>query len=377
MKLAKKFSKLTSSGDHLEKLRNKYVGPYTILSHDATGNRFFLKDWHSHFLKRSVPTGHLVRYYENQLPFGKYGKSLNKNNESNSNDEGNDEMSSGSDRETDSGEVAKCTWGTPLESYQTCTPLTSTPIKSQIVIMSSHEMPPSSDDSETIDVGIEFPTNAPQNPFHNVNMDDIPIEIVDDLNDTCHDVTVTSVIKGQPVIFSPLNDEERRVKALKFSLVISPTTHHVKYTGVSNSLPHPPCITTRATGNGACLFNSFSLLMCGRDTYSPIIRHIICNYIDDPVKHNLLSAYIPGEFCTGKQYTKSRNMHHFSTWGTELEIIAFAQISGFDVLVYTPQKQYARYSADPVNSIVSEKAFYLSNKSGFHFDPIFDGCNKL
>ena len=34
-------------------------------------------------------------------------------------------------------------------------PLTSTPIKSQIVIVSSTEMPLSSDDSETIDVGNE------------------------------------------------------------------------------------------------------------------------------------------------------------------------------------------------------------------------------
>ena len=105
-------------------------------------------------------------------------------------------MSSGSDRETDSGEVAKCTQAMPLESYQSCTPLTSTSVKSQIVIMSSHEMPPSSDDSETIDVGIEFPTHWPQNPFPNVHVGDIPIEIVDDLNETCQDVTVTSVIKG-------------------------------------------------------------------------------------------------------------------------------------------------------------------------------------
>ena len=240
--------------------------------------------------------------------------------------------------------------------------------------MSSHEMPPSSDDSETINVGIEFPTHTPQNPFGNLNMDNIPIEIVDDLNDTSQDVTVTSVIKGQSVIFSPLNDQERTVAAQKFSLVISANTHPVKYTGVGNYFPHPPCITTKAKGNGACLFNSSSLFMCSRDTYSAIIRNVICNYIDNPVKQNLLRAYIPSRFCTGKQYTKSRNISHFSTWGTELEIIAFAQLSEFNVLVYTPQNEYARYSADLVNSRVSNKAFYLSNKSGFHFDPIFDGC---
>ena len=40
---------------NLDKLRSKYVGPYIILSHDSTGNRFFLKDRHSHILKKSVP----------------------------------------------------------------------------------------------------------------------------------------------------------------------------------------------------------------------------------------------------------------------------------------------------------------------------------
>ena len=114
-----------------------------------------------------------------------------------------------------------------------------------------------------------------------------------------------------------------------FSLVISTNTHPVKYTSVSNYLPHPPCITTKAKSNGACLFNSFSLLMYGRDTYSAIIRHVICNYIDNPVKQILLNAYIPDGFCTGKQYTKSRNMCHFSTWGTELDIIALSVTKHF------------------------------------------------
>ena len=67
--------------------------------------------------------GHLVKYYENQLPSEKSGKLLSKKYESNSTNEGNDEMYSGTDRESDSsevadsGEVAKYTWGMPLESY--------------------------------------------------------------------------------------------------------------------------------------------------------------------------------------------------------------------------------------------------------------------
>ena len=60
-------------------------------------------------------------------------------------------------------------------------PITSTPIKSQIIIMSSKENVFSSDESETLSVGSE-----PENfPFGNVNMniDDIEREIVEDLNE--------------------------------------------------------------------------------------------------------------------------------------------------------------------------------------------------
>ena len=68
--------------------------------------------------------------------------------------------------------------------------MTSTPITSQITIVSSQEIPLSSDESETIDVGIE---EIPNNPFGDMGVDQILIEIVGDLNDLSDDdVTVTA-----------------------------------------------------------------------------------------------------------------------------------------------------------------------------------------
>ena len=74
----------------------------------------------------------------------------------------------------------------------------------------------------------------------------------------------------------------------------------------------------------------------------------------------------------GKKYTTSTRMRNFTTWGTELEIIAFAQLSGFDVYIYTQQGSWARYSHDPINSEYSKTAFYMTNESGSHFDPVFN-----
>ena len=58
-------------------------------------------------------------------------------------------------------------------------------------------------------------------------------------------------------------------------------------------------------------------------------------------------------------------MRHFNTWGTEVEIVAFTQLTGFDVYVYTEQKEWACYSHSTMSECdVSDNAFYTSNDSG-------------
>ena len=163
--------------------------------------------------------------------------------------------------EYSSDEKSNCKRTKIYEPNESSTPVTSTPIKLQIIIMSSKEMPPSSDESERINVG----TNDLQNVFGNINVDEIQIEIVDDLmNSTEYDSDDTIILTGtkQSVdfYFNPLNDEDRHLAALKFSLVITGKTHPVYTKGVGMKLKIPPTVTIKAHGNGACLFNSFALL---------------------------------------------------------------------------------------------------------------------
>ena len=80
------------------------------------------------------------------------------------------------DKSSDFDKSCNCTDLYDFSQKAQC-PITSTPIKSQIVIMSSKEMAFSSDESDTISVGTELSTF----PLHDLNVDDIEIEIVDDL----------------------------------------------------------------------------------------------------------------------------------------------------------------------------------------------------
>ena len=66
-------------------------------------------------------------------------------------------------------------------------------------------------------------------------------------------------------------------------------------------------------------------------------------------------------------------MHNFTTWGTEVEIIALAQIYGFDIYVYTQNGDWLciGHCIDNGEDEKLECAFFLSNQSGSHFNPVF------
>ena len=194
-----------------------------------------------------------------------------------------DDTSSSSDIDYLSDDKNNCKRAKIYRPSESKIPHTLTSIKSKIVIMSSKEMPVSSDESETIDVGHEM---ALGKVFGDLNVDDIPIQIVDDLmNSTEQDsddtIIMTDGAQLVDVHFNPPNEQDRCAAALKFSLVITGATHPVVNIGVGMIMKTPPTVTIKAHANGVCLFNTFALFY--GDTYSAIIWHVICNYIDNPV----------------------------------------------------------------------------------------------
>ena len=184
------------------------------------------------------------------------------------------------------------------------------------------------------------------------------------------ELTITLQEKSEEPRYLPLNEEDCRIVGLKFGLTLNRTDHNLKFVGVGNVLPKPPVVTVSARGDGACFFNSMSILLSGRDIYSSILQHVLCNYISNPVKYPFLKSYIPPIYKSGREYIVTTNMHNFCSWATEVEIFAFAQILGFDIYVYTLHKNWALYQSD--SNCKSERAFYLSNRSGDHFDPVLN-----
>ena len=239
------------------KLQFRYLGPYSIVSQCVNGN-FKLKDCYSHLCKKSIPPGHLVCFYEDKLyQVNKKGQ-LNGEQDTdtvcNSSQEEmstvpnstQEDISSDSDSQVEVGYESTSCEGVHVYSNQTNqNHMTSTPIKSQIVIESSQEMLLSSDNSETIDVvGVDTASN----PFGDMDVNDIPIEIVDNFNDES-ELTVTKVKPPPVCIFRLISDQDCVRAAMKFSLVINPKSHPVRFVGVGDKMSDPPTVTESAHGN--------------------------------------------------------------------------------------------------------------------------------
>ena len=121
--------------------------------------------------------------------------------------------------------------------------------------------------------------------------------------------------------------------------------------GNDTFLKSPPTVTEKSKGDGIHLFNTFSLLLSGRQTYNAIIRHVICNYISNPVKYPSIKSYLPTRYKNGREYVMASNMRQFNMWGTEVEIMSFAQSSDM-MCMFTLNRSNGQGTLTPLYLIV-------------------------
>ena len=145
---------------------------------------------------------------------------------------------------------------------------------------------------------------------------------------------------------SPLSNTECLNSAKKFYIKLRPSDHTIHFKGIDLVFKHMPVVTIAAKPNGACLFNSMSLLLCGTDVYSQIIRHVICSYISEPQNYSKLQQHIPPQYSSSKDYVEKKNMWNSFVWGMDLEVYVFCLITGHDVYVYSQHKNCNHFSVN-------------------------------
>ena len=110
-----------------------------------------------------------------------------------------------------------------------------------------------------------------------------------------------------------------------------------------------------------------SYLLLGVEDKHDIIRASIVEYMN-PENLVRLRSYIPQEYITGEEYVKATQMHLSSTWATEVELFASAQLSRKDVICYFG-KQWLRYPASGNQKKPTRNAFFIANY-GQHFTAV-------
>ena len=98
-----------------------------------------------------------------------------------------------------------------------------------------------------------------------MNVNDIRLVITDTDSSTTSEPMVEKTEQAPEVIFSPLSNIECLNSARNFHIKLKPSEHTIHFRGIGLVFKHKPFVTIAAKPNGACLFNSMSLLLCGSD----------------------------------------------------------------------------------------------------------------
>ena len=124
-------------------------------------------------------------------------------------------------------------------------------------------------------------------------------------------------------------------------------------------------------GDGACLFRAFSYALTGSEDSRRDIRTKICDVINED-SDGLFRQLIPAKYQSTAHYVSNTGMDCPQTWGTDIEIWAFANLSGFAVRVFmfstgnTPKVQL--FTPSVKLEYKGEKVISISNHSQRHYN---------
>ena len=136
-------------------------------------------------------------------------------------------------------------------------------VPSQIMIMQSNDTPFSSDKS-VLDVGVDYfleDNHKFDNPWGDMNVNDIPLDINND-SSTDNEPVIVKSENPPDVVFSPLSNTECLNSAKKFYIKLRPSDHTICFKGIGLVFKHRPVVTIAAKPSGTCPFNSMSLFLC-------------------------------------------------------------------------------------------------------------------
>ena len=202
--------------------------------------------------------------------------------------------------------------------------------------------------------------------YNSPMFDDVTLEEVD------IDLLIHGVTPPEPIKFRPLSLFCRKPAGLQLGVYFGRKSGlrpvRLTYTG-EGLICSDNFIGHIILGNGNCFFRTISYLLLGQEVKYDVIRARIIDYIMDPNNFDKLRSYIPQHYPSGEAYIQGEAMADLTTWATEVELFACAQLSSKDIVCYC-HRRWLRYPASGNLRKPTRSAFFVANKNGNHFNPV-------
>ena len=189
-------------------------------------------------------------------------------------------------------------------------------------------------------------------------IDDATLEEVD------IDLLIHGVTPPEPIKFRPLSLFHRKPAGLQLGVHVGRKSglKPVRLTYTSEGLIcSDNFIKHNILGDGNCFFRTISYLLLGQEVKHDVIRARIIDYIMDPNNFDKLRSYIPQHYPSGEAYIQGEAMADLTTWATEVQLFACAQLSGKDIVCYC-HRRWLRYPACGHPRKPTRSAFFIANK---------------
>ncbi|VDI44625.1 Hypothetical predicted protein [Mytilus galloprovincialis] len=204
--------------------------------------------------------------------------------------------------------------------------------------------------------------NISSNDIENVN----EVHINEVINDDESDIEILSTAECF-YDFIPLNTLLKR-KLCKFVNIPIKKISKQKSTNFYNIGQPTACKTI--TGDGNCLFRAISYSLSNRQEYFGDIRRAIVDHLIRNAE--VFKSFLQPRFKTVEEHIQTLRMKENNVWGTELEIVACADLLKTDIYTFF-NGTWIKYSSSQINSnnCVNDQAIYLQHNGDInHYEVV-------
>ena len=184
-------------------------------------------------------------------------------------------------------------------------------------------------------------------------------------SDSDDDVKITGVQELSNYVFNPLTIQQRRIICERISLQMR--KENLNHSNVGEKILSRSPKVRSVKGDGNCFFRAIAVGTTGWEVGHLAIRRLVCDYIKS------FGPYT--RQCEGKVYLNQTKMKTDTTFATDVEIMAAAQVLGVDIYVYHmygKSLRWLRFPCKHQSGTSSSNGIYLDNRYGNgktgHFD---------